>query len=152
MSKVQRALALAISLAISQGLSGQTTDSGRPDTPEARAFFTQLQQRFKANDRKGVADLVEYPLLITLHGKKTRIGNRTVLLSHFDEIFDAGIRCALLGSTDQDVWGNSHGFTIQYDGNIGRIWFDGFRRPNQSAYQYRLMTVNNGPLNECMKR
>jgi hypothetical protein len=152
MSKVQRALALAICLAVSQRLPGQTNDSARPDTPEARAFFTQLQQRFRANDRRDIANLVEYPLLTTLHGRKTRIRNRTNLLSHFDEIFDTGIRCALLGSTDQDVWGNSHGFTIQYDGNIGRIWFDGFLGPNQSTYQYRLMTVNNGPLNKCVKR
>lgn len=152
MSEVRRAFVFAICLTTSTISHGQAADSGRPDAPEARGFFTHLQQRLRMNDRKGIADLVEYPLLTTLDGKKTRIRNRTTLLSHFDEVFDAGIRCAVLGATDADVWGNSHGFTIQYDGNIGRIWFDGFRAPNQSAYQYRLMTVNNGPLNECVKR
>ena len=81
-------------------------------------------------------------MLTTLDGKKTRIQNRTAFINHFDEIFDKGIRCAILASTDKDVWGNSHGFTLEYGGTIGTIWFDGFRAVNDADYTYRLMTVN----------
>src|ERR1700739_1816234 len=53
--------------------------------------------------------------------KKAYIRNRKELPSHFDEIFDIEVRCAILNSTSKDVWGDSKGFTI--DG--GDVWFDG---------------------------
>jgi hypothetical protein len=49
---------------------GQQTDSERPDTPQAREFFNHLQQMLRDNDRKGIAGLVEYPMLTTLNGKR----------------------------------------------------------------------------------
>jgi hypothetical protein len=128
---------------------GQQTDSERPDTPQAREFFNHLQQMLRDNDRKGIAGLVEYPMLTTLNGKKIHIPNRTIFLKDFDQVFDRGIRCAILESTDKNVWGNSHGFTIEHANTIGTIWFDGLRNSNESSYVYRLMTVNNGPLNKC---
>jgi hypothetical protein len=149
MNKSLRILVLIGWFVFSNLLFGQHPDSNRPDTPQAQAFFSHLQQMLKANDRAGVSNLVEYPLLTGLHGKKTYIRNRSEFLRDFNEIFDAGIRCAILGSTDKDIWGNGHGFTIEYGGNIGRIWFDGFRVPNETDYTYRLMTVNNTPLNKC---
>jgi hypothetical protein len=149
MNKSLRILVLIGCIVFSNLLFGQHTDSNRPDTPQAQAFFNHLQQLLKANDRAGISSLIEYPLLTGLHEKKTYIRNRSEFLRHFDEIFDTGIRCAILGSTEKDVWGNSHGFTIEYGGNIGRIWFDGFRATNETDYTYRLMTVNNNSLNKC---
>jgi hypothetical protein len=149
MNKLIRSLVLTGCLAFPVISMAQHSDSDRPDTPQALAFFNHLQQMLRANDLKGLANLVEYPMITDLDGKKTRIRNRTVFLRHFNEIFDKGIRCAILESTDKDVWGNSHGFTVEYGGTIGTIWFDGFRAPNETEFTYRLMTVNNGPLNRC---
>jgi hypothetical protein len=149
MNKLIRTLILIGCIVCPNYLFGQSTGAIRPDTPQAQAFFSHLQQLLKANDRAGISSHVKYPLLTGLHGKKTYIRNRSEFLRHFDEIFDTGIRCAILGSTEKDVWGNSHGFTIEYGGNIGRIWFDGFRATNETDYTYRLMTVNNTPLNKC---
>jgi hypothetical protein len=149
MSRLIRCLVLMGFVVFSRVSIGQHTNSDRPDTPQARMFFNRLQQMLRTDDRKGLATLVEYPMLTTLDGKKTRIQNRTAFINHFDEIFDKGIRCAILASTDKDVWGNSHGFTLEYGGTIGTIWFDGFRAVNDADYTYRLMTVNNGPLNKC---
>jgi hypothetical protein len=149
MSRLIRCLVLMGFVVFSRASIGQHTASDRPDTPQAQAFFNRLQQLFKADNRKELAGLIEYPMLTTLNGRKTHIQNRTAFINHFDEIFDKGIRCAILESTDKDVWGNSHGFTIEYGGTIGTVWFDGFRAPNDADYIYRLMTVNNGPLNKC---
>ena len=41
--------------------------------------------------------------------------------SRYDEIFDGGVRCAILSANRKSVWANWQGFTI---GN-GEIWFDG---------------------------
>ena len=149
MNKLIRTIILIGCFAFPNLLSGQQTDSPRPITPQAQEFFNHLQQMLKADDRTGISNLVKYPLITEIHGKRVNIRNRTIFIRNFDEIFDTGIRCAILGSTEKDIWGNIHGFTIEYGGNIGSIWFDGFRASNETDYTYRLMTVNNNPSNKC---
>jgi hypothetical protein len=149
MSKLIRIFILIGCIVCPVYLFGQSTGAIRPDTPQAQAFFNHLQQLLKANDRAGISSLVKYPLLTELHGKKTYIRNRSEFLRDFDEIFDAGIRCAILGSTEKDLWGNGQGFTVDYAGRIGTIWFDGFRAPNETSYTYKLITVNNSSMYKC---
>jgi hypothetical protein len=123
----------------------------RPDCSQAIAFFSEFQTAFRDNDRKKVAGLIEYPLLTSLRrGKRVNTRRAVELLSHYDEIFDGGVRCAILGASAKSVWGNWKGFMI---GN-GEIWFDGIipRRekpdPNSpdfwTKYPFKVKTVNNG--------
>ena len=135
----------------------QIDDSSRPDCPGALAFFKHLQEAVKKDDRQAVASMIEYPLLTTLEHKKMRIRNRQQLLSHFNQIFDAGVRCAVLNATEKDVGGNWQGFTI--DGGV--VWFDGIipstEKPDTKAsdfwtkYPFKIITVNNGDPNPCDK-
>jgi hypothetical protein len=116
----------------------------------------------RANDRRGIANVIEYPLLTEIRGKKTRIFNRANFLKHYDEIFDKGVRCAILGSSADDVWGNSHGFSVDHNGQLGAIWFDDFSPPgvNEDTKApdfwtrgtFAIMTVNNGPYNHCTSK
>ena len=129
--------------------------SYRPDCPLAISFLEKLQAALHNNDRNAVASLVHYPLLTTLHAKKVQIASRPELLAHYQEIFDSGVRCAILNATAKDVWGNWQGFMI---GN-GAIWFDGIipatEKVDTNAPDYwtkhplRVITVNNGSAIPC---
>jgi hypothetical protein len=136
----------------------QIDKSNRPDCPSAIAFFDRLQIALKNDDRRELASIVNYPLLTTLNHKKTHIRSREELLSHFDELFDAGVRCAILNSKRKEVWGNWRGFMI----GRGAVWFDGIIPPGESPdiqspdywkkYPFRIITINNGYGEEYCKK
>jgi len=136
--------------ALSQtGNCSQIDNSSRPDCPGALAFFERLQLALRKNNRQAVALMVSYPLLTNIGHKKTRLRDRRQLLSHFDEVFDPNTRCAILGATKRDVWGNWRGFTIAN----GVVWFEGIIPPKEKAYTngpgfwkkypFKIITVNN---------
>jgi uncharacterized protein YecT (DUF1311 family) len=126
-------------------------DSTRPDCASAIAFFNKLQTALKAGDKTAVASYVEYPLLAMRNKENEYIQSPTELIKNFDQIFDPGVRCAVLSASARQVWGNSHGFSIGH----GEIWFDGIVPPNETPnpsapdywtkYPIKLITVNNGP-------
>lgn len=92
---------------------------------------------------------MEYPFLTSINHKNVRISTPARLMLHFDEVFDKGVRCEVVGSSDNDVWGNSHGFTIKG----GAIWFDDLLPPGEkwdvdspdfwSKGKFKVITVNN---------
>jgi hypothetical protein len=142
-------------------MSQEAASAVRPDTPRAIAFFLQVQEMVKGNDRNGLSKMVAYPMLTTLHGKKVQIYNRTNLLKHFDEIFDKGVRCAILQAKESDVGGMDRGFTIWNGPVPGSIWFDdrlprGYVfKPGSTDYwnaaPFKIVTVNNAmPVNMCI--
>jgi hypothetical protein len=130
-------------------------DSQRPDYPKAVEFFHHLRDTLKKNDRDEMSHLLEYPVLVRLHGKNTRIRSRAEFLAHYDEIFNAGVRCEIFGASDKDIWGNSHGFTVK----DGAIWFDDFSAPGTNddpnapdfwtKGTFKVMTINNGSSFSC---
>jgi hypothetical protein len=114
-------LAIPTKLSSAEGNCAPGDKPARPDCSRAIAFFSEFQTAFRENDRKKVAGLIEYPLLTSLRGKRVNIRGTSELLSHYDEIFDGGVRCAILGANAKSVWGTWQDFMI---GN-GEIWFDG---------------------------
>lgn len=118
----------------------------RPDCPEAIAFLAKFQDALKSHDRKAVAPLVSYPLLVTGAAGRMQVRSRAQLLSGFDGIFTAPVRSAILQATPDDVWGNSRGFMI----GEGVIWFDavipmklaGHPTAPGAKYAFKLITVN----------
>jgi len=157
-------LTIPVSATAQAGNCVRMDNSSRPDCPRALDFFRRLQSALERNDRHAIASLIAYPLLTTVQHKPIRIRNRTQLLSHFDEIFDAGVRCTILNSHEKDVWGNWQGFTV--DG--GAVWFDGIIPPNEkpdpkapdfwTKYPFKIKKVNNDayypsrPTPSCRKR
>jgi hypothetical protein len=128
---------------------------GRPDCPRAVEFVHAVQAALRANDRTAIAGMMKYPFLTTLHGKKVYIRARTQLLAHFDEIFDQGVRCSVLGAQDRDVWGRYDGFTV----GLGAIWFDDRIPPGGNTdptsvgfwkHPFEIVTVNNGSNYPCL--
>jgi hypothetical protein len=129
-----------------QGNCTHPDPATRPECPEAIAFLAKFQDALKSNDRKAVAPLVSYPLLVTGAPGRTQVRSRAQLLSGFDGIFTTPVRSAILKATPDDVWGNSHGFMI----GDGVIWFDavipmklaGHPTAPGAKYPFKLITVN----------
>jgi hypothetical protein len=138
-----------LALAQQQAAHGNCTHpdpATRPDCPEAIAFLAKFQDALKSNDRKAVAPLVSYPLLVTGAPGRMQVRSRAQLLSGFDGIFTTTVRSAILKATPDDVWGNSRGFMI----GDGAIWFDavipmklaGHPTAAGAKYPFKLITVN----------
>lgn len=131
---------------------------GRPDCPRAVVFFHSLRAALAENNHEGVAKMMQYPFLTSINHKKVRISTPTKLLLHFDEVFDKGVRCEIAGAADQDVWGNSNGFTIK----DGAIWFDDLIPPAEkidpnspdfwNKGSFKVITVNNDAYYPCLDR
>lgn len=129
--------------------------NARPDCPRALVFFHGVQAALRSNDRAALAGMMEYPALTMIAHKKTHIANREQLLQHFDEIFNAGVRCAVVNAGDGDVWGNDNGYMV---GN-GALWFDAVlpagvnidaRAPDfWTKYPFKIKTVNNDAAPSC---
>jgi hypothetical protein len=152
---VMKAIAAALFILGSLTAFPGPNDSQRPDYPRAVQFFHRLRNTLKKDDRGEMSRLIEYPLLVQLHGKKTRIRSRPEFLAHYDQIFDTGVRCEISTASDNDVWGNSHGFTVK----DGALWFDAFSPPGTNddpkapdfwtKGTFKVMTVNNGASYPC---
>jgi hypothetical protein len=149
------AASVAGSAVAQSGNCTQIDSSTRPDCPGALAFFRSLQSALQKNDRRTVASLVTYPVLTSLHHKRVRISNRTQLLAHFNDVFDDGVRCAILKATEKDVWGNWQGFTV----GSGAVWFDSVIPPSEhpdtkapdywTKYPFKIKTINNDAHYPC---
>jgi len=138
-----------------EGNCTQIDDSSRPDCPSAIAFFHRFQSALQSKDHQTIAAMVNYPVLTSINHKRVRIRNQQQLLAHFDDIFDAGVRCSILNATEKDVWGNWQGFTV----GAGAVWFDGIipqgERPDTKApdywtkYPFKIQTINNDAEYPC---
>ena len=150
-----KALAAALFTLASLTIFAQPNDTQRPDHSRAVQFFHRLRSTLKKDDREGMSRLIEYPLLVQLRGKKTRIRSRAEFLANYDQIFDSGVRCEIFAASDADIWGNSHGFTVK----DGALWFDNFSPPGTNDDPnapdcwtkgiFKVMTVNNGASYPC---
>jgi hypothetical protein len=133
----------------------QTNVATRPDCPGALIFFRSFQSALQKNDRQTVASLISYPVLTSINRRRVHLRNQAQLLAHFDDIFDSGVRCAILNATEKDVWGNWQGFTV----GGGAVWFDGIipagERPDTRApdywtrYPFKIKTINNNSQYPC---
>jgi hypothetical protein len=92
------------------------------DCKDALAFFHKLKAAVSDNQRDAVARMVSYPLMVSIDDKPARIGTRQSFLAHCDEIINPAERCAITVAKDSDVWGNSHGYTI----DRGAAWWEKF--------------------------
>jgi len=146
-------IAFAASIAVAQDKACPTGSRG--DCQRAIEFFHLVRAELQKNDRLSLAAQIEYPLLTSIHHKRASIRSKEQFLKQFDQIFDKGVRCAILNASDDDIWSNSRGYTL---GN-GDIWFDDLILPGKttdpkapgfwSKGTFKIMTVNNDSQVPC---
>jgi hypothetical protein len=157
--KLQRLVSIATPVVLAASCAAAQDEAcpkdSRPDCSRAIVFFHRIQAELRDNNRAALADEIEYPLLTSILHKKTHIQTRKQFLALFDQVFDKGVRCAILNASDKDVWGNWQGYTV---GN-GAIWFDD-RIPRGEVidtkapdfwtkYPFQIVTVNNDSALPC---
>jgi hypothetical protein len=147
-----------ISFGVALGQSGNCAlrdHPSRPDCPQAIAFFNRVHTALEKDDRETLASLISYPIRVSIGHRQTSVHDRNQFLAHFEQIFDKGVRCAVLGASEKNVWGNWQGFMV----GGGAIWFDGIipkgERPNPGApnywskYPFKIKTINNDTHYRC---
>lgn len=97
-----------------------TVDAMGPETAKlSREFLARLQSAVRANDKRQIAGMISYPLLVIRSGRRSRIQQRNTFLANYDQIFSAPIRHAILQQSPQCLFGNDRGAMV---GN-GEVWF-----------------------------
>ena len=99
----------------------------------ARAFLAQLQAGVQSNNKEEIAEMISYPLLVMVSGKRTHIQKKQAFLANYPLIFTDPVRAAILHQTAQCLFGNSSGAMV---GN-GEVWFR-----EQAPDQWKIITIN----------
>jgi hypothetical protein len=111
------AFALAAALvpitAISQLGPGIVTDT------QAAKFLESLQEAVTANDAKGVARLMAFPLAVTTPAASAKIADGNSFLQSYKLIFTDSVRAAVLAQKPEILVPTAKGVMI---GN-GEVWF-----------------------------
>ena len=86
MTRILVAALFFVELSCALVLAGQAPAS-------ATSFVSRLAQALARRDRDAVADMIRYPMPATVGGIAIPVGNRADLMSLYDGIFTADLRC-----------------------------------------------------------
>ena len=106
---------------------------GAKTAASARTFLAQLQAGMQSNNKEEIAEMISYPLLVLVSGKRTHIQKKQAFLTNYGLIFTDPVREAILHQTAQCLFGNSSGAMV---GN-GEVWFR-----EQAPDQWKIITIN----------
>jgi hypothetical protein len=126
-------------------LFSQATSQELREKPQALAFLHRLQNALRAQDKKQVATLIQYPLQALENGNPQMIQNQSQFLRDYDLIFTPAKIQAILQCKDSDVYyhADEGGYMIPY----AVIWFDNVPLTSgpHARHAFALTTVNNDP-------
>lgn len=88
--------------------------------PQARAFLADLQAAVKAADKKKVASMVRYPLLVNSGGGHRNVRTAAVFLREYDSLFTAPVRKAIAEQDPACLFANYQGVMI----GSGEVWYE----------------------------
>ena len=106
---------------------------GAKTAASARTFLAQLQAGMQSNNKEEIAEMISYPLLVLVSGKRTHIQKKQAFLTNYGLIFTDPVREAILHQTAQCLFGNSSGAMV---GN-GEVWLR-----EESPGQWKIITIN----------
>lgn len=92
--------------------------------PKADAFLASLKAAVKSPDKRKVAAMVRYPLLINTSNGRKQIGTSAQLIAEYDRLFTTSVRKAIEEQTAACLFANWQGVMI----GDGEVWFD--EQPN----------------------
>lgn len=86
-----------------------------------RAFFEALQKAVAADDRKAVADRVDYPFRTRIEGKAVTVHNAASFVQHYERIVAAKVKRAITEQSYAKLFANWQGVMV----GDGELWFAG---------------------------
>ena len=110
-------------LTLTHGI-GQTYDTRYPlitaKTKEIEEFAGKIKSYVIENNKKGLAELINYPINVTIKGSKVSISNTEEFEQNYDDIMNNEFKERISKSYTKYMFSNYMGIMI---GN-GDIWFD----------------------------
>lgn len=109
--------------------------AGIDNAAAAERFLRGLQRAVARNERGKVAGMVDYPLRVTIDGRKRTLNRRADLLRRYDLVFNRKVRQSLARQKAGDLFVNWRGVMI----GSGEIWFG----PRPEGKTLRIIAINN---------
>lgn len=104
-------------------------------------FFNKLQKAVKEKDKKTVAEMVDYPITVTVSHKETDIADSRAFVQAYDSVFTDRLVNIILHQTYADLFVNSTGVMV---GEQGEVWFSGLCSVKDcSKFDIKIMQINN---------
>ncbi len=100
-------------------------------------FLGDLQHSVAVDDRAHVAEMVRFPISITVEGKPLTLRSKDQLLKYYDVAFDAKVRGFIAKQRVSDLFCNWKGIMI----GRGEIWINTAGRSSR----LRIVAINNNP-------
>jgi hypothetical protein len=104
------------------------------DAADVENFARQIKLNIMEDKRQEFADLINYPINVTINNKKISIHSSEEFIQHYNDIITSDFKNKLSDSYTKYLFSNSMGVML---GN-GEIWFDLFKDKG-----YRIYGINN---------
>jgi len=108
----------------------QAIDRALGDHNQYRAVFSAFKQAVADHDAAKVAELIDYPLRVTIGGKKSRVGSAKEFLARYAQIMTPAIQDVVTQQRYADLFVNSAGVMF---GN-GEVWLRGICKDTQCQH------------------
>lgn len=104
------------------------------DALDVENFARQIKLSIMEDKRQEFADLINYPINVTINNKKTRINSSQGFIQHYNDIITSDFKNKLSDSYTKYLFSNSMGVML----GDGEIWFDKFNEQG-----FRIYAINN---------
>jgi hypothetical protein len=100
-------------------------------------FLTDLQHFVAVDDRPRVAQMVHFPIRITVDNEPLRLQNQDQLLKHYNVAFDPKVKGFIAKQKFSELFCNWKGIMV----GRGEIWINTIGKSSQ----LRIIAINNNP-------
>jgi hypothetical protein len=129
---------LLVLIGLIQWANGQQDQCIRAyGTTTVEEFLKDLQHFVAADDRTHVAELVRFPIRITVSGKPLTLRSKNQLLKYYNIAFDPKVKGFIAKQRFSDLFCNWQGIMI----GRGEIWIN----TTGKSSRLRIITINNNP-------
>jgi len=120
----------------------QTIDQQLGDHTKYQAVIVALQKAVAAQDAKGVAALVSYPIGVKVNGKETNIKSAKAFEQHYKAIMTPEITKAVTDQKYEDLFVNYQGIMF----GDGQVWINGICTDDTCKnFDVKVQTIQDGP-------
>lgn len=146
MRHVLLATSIALVWVVPAGAQNETTnqsiDQLLGDHTKYEAVINALQKAVAAHDAAGVAELVSYPIGVSVNGKETHIKSAKAFAEHYDGIFTPSITKAVTDQKYEDLFVNYKGIMF----GDGQVWINGICHDNAcKEFDAKIIAIQEGP-------
>src|SRR5690606_19611188 len=115
------AMAWGVPQAVAQSATevNETLDSLFGEHERLETFFAELQQTVANDDADALAQMVAYPIAVTIDGESVEIAGEGEFISEFDQIFTSDVKDAVMSQSYETLFANWQGVMI----GDGEVWF-----------------------------